>query len=889
MFSFSRQMFLFAMLMIVSAALVTGAYWFWASNKLLTEQQIEAIEGRLVRAEGGVSSYVRSLKANLLFLATHEAPQGMLRTYKGNIDPFDGSTYAQWKQRMERNSEDILNVKPSLFQVRMIGVADNGREIIRLDRVGEKIVITPAERLQQKGGRYYFTESLKLKRGELYFSSVDLNVEFGKVSIPYTPTLRVSTPLFDPVGHYFGFVIINADVSRMLQRYAGSMGSKGERVFLLGDKNQFLIHPDADKMYGSDLGSPFGLEDQFPDLADAIRTWVINASGESSVRTFMRADSLLTVVKTRMSSAHYLLGIVETPQDLVTAEVLERLWPTIWITLLLALVGAIPAVIMARLTVKPLTRLTDALRHMGEGSRIDEQDLSRVSTRNDEIGTLGSVFIKMQSILRQREEDLIDSETRIKAMVDASINAMITIDRHGIIETVNEQTSKMFGYREDELVGNNVSMLMPSPHREEHDGYLHHHLETGEKRVMGVGRELSAVRKDGSVLPIYLAVNRFTHRGEVMFAGMIMDISEQRLLQYTLASSNEIKRIMESTSDLFISTDREYRINYINSRAAEALDIDQEKLSGTTLLEEVPELSELDFKALLKALEKGEEIQTEMKLKNPEGWFLVSCHMVANSYHWQLVDITPLKQQQATLEEQKRKLEQSNRELNDFAFVASHDLQEPLRKIQAFSDRLTQKYAEVLDEQGQDYLQRMNGAASRMRELIQALLQLSRVSSRAGAFEPVDLNALMDDVIVVLDEAISEHQARVEVKELPRIEADPIQIKQLLQNLIANALKFHHEGTRPEVLVYTVSSSGNSVELAVSDNGIGVDSEFAHKVFEPFERLHGREQFAGTGIGLAICRRIVERHNGEIRVEQGDHGSGSRFIVTLPKRQEGGE
>ncbi len=234
-------------------------------------------------------------------------------------------------------------------------------------------------------------------------------------------------------------------------------------------------------------------------------------------------------------------------------------------------------------------------------------------------------------------------------------------------------------------------------------------------------------------------------------------------------------------------------------------------------------------------------------------------------------------------------LEIKNRELNDFASVASHDLQEPLRKIQAFSDRLTSKYAEALDERGLDYLQRMNAAAFRMSDLIQSLLQLSRVSSRAGAFEKVSLKILVDDALSVLDEAIAEHQARVVVDELPEVEVDPMQIKQLFQNLIGNALKFHHEGTSPEIRVYAIGSKESHIEVCVSDNGIGVDSEFAHKVFEPFERLHGREQFAGTGMGLAICKRIVERHNGSIRVEPGEDSMGSRFVITLPKQQEGGE
>ncbi len=889
MFSFSRQMLLFAMLMIISSALVTGGYWFWVSTHLLTEQRIESIENQVIRAENDVSSYIRSLTSNLLFLATHEAPQGMLRTYRGDIDPFDGSTYTQWKRRMERNSEDILNVNPSLFQVRLIGVADGGREIIRLDRIGEKIVTVASEKLQQKGGRYYFTESLKLKPGGIYFSSVDLNVEYGKVSIPHTPTIRISTPLFDPQGQYFGFVIINADVSKMLERYAESMGSQQQQqqVYLLGDKNQFLVHPERKRLYGSDLGSDFGLEDQFPDLAGSIRTWLTNRPEESRVRTFRRETSLLTVIRSDMNDSHYFLGIVETPLELIESEVMKGLWPSILITLLLALGGIIPAAVMARITVRPLMRLTDALRHMSEGKWEDPEALTLISIRKDEIGTLGSSFLEMQSMLRLREEAIVDGRARIQAMVDASPNAVITIDRQGIIESVNAQTLAMFGYQEADLIGSNVSMLMPSPHRENHDGYLRHHLETGEKRVMGIGRELSAVRRDGSHFPIYLAVNRFVHHGEVMFAGTIMDISEQRLLKDTLASSTEIKRIMESTNDLFIATDDAYRISYINQRAAEALDIDHERINGASLLDEIPEFAESSFKGELKSLSKGKEIHTELQLASPAGWFLISCFSIGKSYYWQLVDITPLKQQQLMLEEQKLKLEQSNRELNDFAFVASHDLQEPLRKIQAFSDRLINKYSTNLDARGQDYLQRMNRAAYRMSELIQALLLLSRISSQQGELESIELNKLVNEVLDTLDEAIKEKHASVSVETLPVIVADPVQIRQMLQNLISNALKFHHPDRAPEIAVFAREPDSSRIELVVEDNGIGIEAGFADKVFEPFERLHSHKQFSGTGMGLSICRRIAERHGGTIRIDSVEGQLGIRFVVVLPKKGSG--
>jgi light-regulated signal transduction histidine kinase (bacteriophytochrome) len=240
------------------------------------------------------------------------------------------------------------------------------------------------------------------------------------------------------------------------------------------------------------------------------------------------------------------------------------------------------------------------------------------------------------------------------------------------------------------------------------------------------------------------------------------------------------------------------------------------------------------------------------------------------------------------LAEKNARLENSNRDLEHFAYVASHDLQEPLRKIQAFSDRVTKQYAGKLDDQGRDYLQRMNGAAARMQRLIEALLSLSRVSTKKNAEELIDLAPLVHEVLGDLEMRIQSTGGKVIVGELPRIEGDPVQIRQLFQNLIGNALKFHRPGEAPVVEVFALRRSPGQAEIYVVDNGIGFDSKDAERVFLPFHRLHGRSEYEGTGIGLTICQKIVERHRGTIHAESAP-GQGSRFVVCLPTQERIGE
>jgi light-regulated signal transduction histidine kinase (bacteriophytochrome) len=231
------------------------------------------------------------------------------------------------------------------------------------------------------------------------------------------------------------------------------------------------------------------------------------------------------------------------------------------------------------------------------------------------------------------------------------------------------------------------------------------------------------------------------------------------------------------------------------------------------------------------------------------------------------------------------KLQQSNRELEDFAYVASHDLQEPLRKIQAFGDRLKARYAEVLTGEGIDYLNRMQSAAGRMQSLINDLLLFSRITTKAQPFAPVDLGAIAREVIHDLEERIHQSGGEVVVGELPTVDADALQMRQLLQNLAGNGLKFHKPDVPPRVEI-SGQANGNA-QIVVSDNGIGFDEKYAERIFTMFERLHGRAAYEGTGIGLAICRKIAQRHGGDIRAYSSP-GEGARFVVTLPIRQSSG-
>lgn len=230
--------------------------------------------------------------------------------------------------------------------------------------------------------------------------------------------------------------------------------------------------------------------------------------------------------------------------------------------------------------------------------------------------------------------------------------------------------------------------------------------------------------------------------------------------------------------------------------------------------------------------------------------------------------------------EYEEELRRSNAELQQFAYIASHDLQEPLRMISSYMQLLERRYKDQLDESAKEFIEYAVDGANRMQRLINDLLKYSRVGTRGGEFEPTDLSAVFEAALANLRIAIQESGAEVMAEPLPSVLGDQTQLLQLFQNLIGNAMKFRRERVTPRVRVGAERRDGEWL-LSVSDNGIGIEPADAERIFLIFQRLHGREQYEGTGIGLAVCKRIVERHGGSIWVES-EPGEGSVFYFTLP-------
>ena len=348
------------------------------------------------------------------------------------------------------------------------------------------------------------------------------------------------------------------------------------------------------------------------------------------------------------------------------------------------------------------------------------------------------------------------------------------------------------------------------------------------------------------------------------------------------------KSIVEGMSEGAITVSPRHVVLFANHRFAEMVGSTTSAIVGKPISKFLgPAVRREDVSALL-AVEPGESAQASVDLVGCSGVMPVSLSASCLDVDGLLVrcliatDLTSPKAHERMLERQMSELARSNSELEQFAYVASHDLSEPLRAISGPISLLAHKYQGQLDEDAEALITFAVDGCLRMQALIDGLLSVSRVGRLEGDFDDIDLNAVMDGVLIALGPMIDDAGATVTVEGLPHLRADPTQMAQVLQNLVANAVKFVAPGTSPVVHVSATRESG-AWRIDVTDTGIGIPEAHRRRIFGIFKRLHGRAAYPGTGIGLALVEKIVERHLGTVGVEDNPQGVGSRFWFTLPQ------
>ena len=448
------------------------------------------------------------------------------------------------------------------------------------------------------------------------------------------------------------------------------------------------------------------------------------------------------------------------------------------------------------------------------------------------------------------------------------------VDLNSHFFELNQAFEDVLGYPREELIGASYRQLVHEEDRSRIEDAITAMIAGNNITALPV----RAIAKDNT--EHWLELSATLSSDELIYVAA-RDTTEVRRTQAQLQRfADRQSTIFESITDAFFTLDCEWRFTYVNQRSEELLRQSRDQLLGHTIWEMFPDAVGTEFEDQYRyAVETRESVCFEAYYEPLDNWLELSIYPSEEGLAVYYRSIKERRLAQQKLEQTMAELERSNRELQDFAFVASHDLQEPLRKIQAFSDRLLTR-SDRFNEQEQDYLQRMQSAAGRMQSLIQDLLTYSRVTTRAKPLTVCDTNRILGEVLQDMETAIARENAVIDISPLPTITGDATQIRQVLQNLLSNAIKFHKPDQNPQVLIRAENSAYTGWTLAVSDNGVGFDERYAEKLFHPFQRLH-QQAFAGTGIGMAIVKKILDRHGATVTVES-VIDQGTTFRIHFP-------
>jgi PAS domain S-box-containing protein len=507
-------------------------------------------------------------------------------------------------------------------------------------------------------------------------------------------------------------------------------------------------------------------------------------------------------------------------------------------------------------------------------------------------GILVTAAIRDISVRKAAERHLAQMEGRYRGLLEAAPDAMVVVNRDGAIVLLNVQAEKQFGYRRDELVGQQVKNIIP-------EGFAERLVADGLRSTadalaqqIGTGIELIARRKDGTEFPIELMLSPLESAEGILVTAAIRDISVRKAAEQHLAQmESRYRGLLEAAPDAMVVVNPDGAIVLLNVQAEKQFGYHRDELLGQQVKNIIPEgfaerlvadglRSTADALAqqigtgieLIARRKDGTEFPIELMLsplESAEGILVTVA----------IRDISVRRAADAHLGHKVDELKRSNEELAQFAYIASHDLQEPLRMVASYTQLLSRRYKGKLDADADEFIAFAVDGASRMQLLIQDLLSYSRVATKGKELASISSEQAFQQALMNLRGAIEDSGALVTHDPLPTVLADETQLTQLFQNLVGNAIKYQGPSV-PEVHISAARDAEKKWLFSIRDNGIGIDAQYFERIFGMFQRLHKREEFAGTGIGLAICKKIVERHGGSISVESMP-GQGSTFRFAL--------
>jgi PAS domain S-box-containing protein len=491
-----------------------------------------------------------------------------------------------------------------------------------------------------------------------------------------------------------------------------------------------------------------------------------------------------------------------------------------------------------------------------------------------------------------------DLLARTKAIVDTIVDGVITISDRGLIETVNPAAENIFGYNKAQLIGKNVSMLMPSNYSQGHDGYLQNYLSTGDKKIIGIGREVTGMRLDGTTFPLELAISEMEVNGQRMFTGIVRDISERKNTEEKLRELlARTKAILDTIVDGVITISDRGLIETVNPAAEKIFGYQLQELAGKNVSMLMPNPYRAEHDQYLdnylntgekKIIGIGREVTGLRKNGSTFPLELAISEMEVNGqrmFTGIVRDISERKETEEKLRSAMRRVHEQQIK-DEFIATVSHELRTPLTSIKASLDLIIGGAIEANSDQADTLIQIAQKNSDRLLLLINDILDISKIESEKMQFNRIKLR-----VKPFLDTAIFDNQAYAKKHHVKfiltecldpiYIDADPDRMMQVMSNLMSNAAKFSNENSVVEISATVIK---DKIRIAVTDKGLGIPLEFKSRVFEKFTQADTSDKRAisGTGLGLHISKAIVEQHQGELSfISELDEGS--TFYIDLQK------
>jgi len=516
----------FALTLIVS--LIVGASFYLESERLVIDKELDDLKHESQLVEPLLANLFEQSYGDVNFLSRTPPIEGIMRAKTDD----DEINLALWKDRLQRIFSEMLAAKGIYTQIRYIGQANNGRELISVRRQRSGVRVTPESRLLARSHKDYYLKTIDKQPGEVYFSKIELTRLQGRVIQPKLPVLRVATPIYHPeTGQSFGIVIIDIDFGKFI--HSLTEGALREVVFYLSNtEGDYIAHPDMSKTFGFDLGLRHRIQDDFPSLQssheDSLSLRIQQPDGD------LRAAHYTNIQLKQYGDVRPLQLLLQYPAGQYLSDIQALRNRGLILALSLSLVALALSLLAVKRLIQPLTDMTESLKTYEDSGQLQ----TLPTDARDETGVLArsfhNLFVQIEDKSQELQRNVAQAEdisSGIQTILNSVTDAILTIDSKGVVQTFNQAAERMFQYSESEVVGNPVTMLMNDHYSQAHDDYVNRYLESGQAKIIGTGRELPAMRKNGEQFPMHLSISEIQRKGERIFTGVIRDITLQKKLE----------------------------------------------------------------------------------------------------------------------------------------------------------------------------------------------------------------------------------------------------------------------------------------------------------------------------------------------------------------------